>query len=109
MMPSFPGLSNAGSCNEWEAGVPVDFSRIRPKDEEYWKRYKGTPKALISQSTAVELWSNKYGKYTAIRFDENGLTEEQLESKLLASMSPELLNLRFNSVRNEENKLLIIW
>lgn len=101
MMPSFPGLSNAGSCNEWEAGVPVDFSRIRPKDEEYWKRYKGTPKALISQSTAVELWSNKYGKYTAIRFDENGLTEEQLESKLLASMSPELLNLRFNSVRNE--------
>ncbi|WP_372751379.1 FtsX-like permease family protein [Labilibaculum sp.] len=99
MMPSFPGLSDAGSCNEWEAGIPVDFSKIRPKDEDYWKEYKGTPKAFISQEKAIELWSNKYGKYTAVRFNKQEIDQEQLKTKLLAAMSPEMLNLTFNSVR----------
>jgi putative ABC transport system permease protein len=100
MMPSFPGLSNAGSCNEWEAGVPVDFSKIRPKDEDYWKRYKGTPKAFISQAKALELWSNKYGKYTAFRFNEKELNQKDLEKLMLSVMSPNLLNLSFVSVRS---------
>lgn len=101
MMPSFPGLSDAGSCNEWEAGVPVDFSKIRPKDEDYWKKYKGTPKAFIAHEKAIELWSNKYGKYTAIRFDNQNLTKEQLETKILAAISPNMLNLSFISVRSD--------
>ncbi|MDE5416474.1 ABC transporter permease [Labilibaculum sp. DW002] len=101
MMPSFPGLSDAGSCNDWEAGVPVDFSKIRPKDEDYWKKYKGTPKAFIAEEKALELWSNKYGKYTAIRFDKKDLTIAQLDSSLLAALSPEMLNLSFASVRQE--------
>ncbi|MBI9059464.1 MAG: FtsX-like permease family protein [Labilibaculum sp.] len=103
MMPSFPGLSDAGSCNDWEAGVPVDFSKIRPKDEDYWKKYKGTPKAFIAEEKALELWSNKYGKYTAIRFDKKDLTIAQLDSSLLAALSPEMLNLSFASVRQEGN------
>ncbi|BAX82122.1 hypothetical protein ALGA_3830 [Labilibaculum antarcticum] len=100
MMPSFPGLSDAGSCNEWEAGVPVDFSKIRPKDEDYWKQYKGTPKAFISQEKAIELWSNKYGKYTAFRFDEKELNQKDLEKLMLSVMDPNLLNLNFVSVRS---------
>ncbi|MDQ1770449.1 FtsX-like permease family protein [Labilibaculum sp. A4] len=100
MMPSFPGLSDAGSCNEWEAGVPVDFSKIRPKDEDYWKQYKGTPKALISPTKAVELWSNKYGKYTAFRFNEKELSQNDLEKLMLSVMNPNLLNLSFVSVRD---------
>ncbi|MDM8160846.1 ABC transporter permease [Labilibaculum sp. K2S] len=100
MMPSFPGLSDAGSCSEWEAGVPVDFSKIRPKDEDYWKQYKGTPKAFISSAKALELWSNKYGKYTAFRFDEKELNQNDLEKLMLSVMSPNLLNLSFVSVRS---------
>ena len=100
MMPSFPGLSDAGSCNEWEAGVPVDFSKIRPKDEDYWKQYKGTPKAFISPAKAVELWSNKYGKYTAFRFNEKELSQNDLEKLMLSVMNPNLLNLSFVSVRD---------
>ncbi|PKQ64758.1 hypothetical protein BZG01_13850 [Labilibaculum manganireducens] len=101
MMPSFPGLSDAGSCNEWEAGVPVDFSKIRPKDEDYWKQYKGTPKAFISPAKAVELWSNKYGKYTAFRFNEKELNQNDLEKLMLSVMSPNLLNLSFVYVHSE--------
>jgi len=39
LMPQIPGLSDAGSCSEWETGVPVDLDDIRDKDEEYWSFY----------------------------------------------------------------------
>ncbi|PKQ61542.1 hypothetical protein BZG02_15235 [Labilibaculum filiforme] len=100
MMPSFPGLSDAGSCNEWEAGVPVDFSKIRPKDEAYWKQYKGTPKAFISSTKAMALWSNKYGKHTAFRFNQKELNQKNLEKDLLSVVNPNLLNMSFVSVRS---------
>ena len=47
-VPHLPGLSDAGHCREWEAGVPIDLDAIREKDEKYWDDYKGTPKAYIS-------------------------------------------------------------
>ena len=101
MMPEFPGLSDAGSCNEWEAGVPVDFSKIRPKDEDYWKKYKGIPKAMISPETALGLWSNKYGKYTALRFNKGEISAKDLQEKLQKALNPEMINLQFLPVRNE--------
>lgn len=95
MMPDFPGLSKAGSCNDWEAGVPVDFSKIRKKDEAYWKKWKGTPKAMIADETALQLWKNKYGDYTAIR--STNLSREKLQELV----HPRILNLQFLSVRGE--------
>ncbi|WP_421919256.1 FtsX-like permease family protein [Marinifilum sp.] len=97
MMPSFPGLTDAGSCSEWDAGVPVDFSKIRPKDEEYWKKYKGTPKAYISTHTAIKLWSNKYGTYTAVRFD----SKDDLRSEIENLLTPDVLSIAFAEPRNE--------
>nr|WP_320119420.1 ABC transporter permease [uncultured Marinifilum sp.] len=104
MMPNFPGLSGAGSCNEWEAGVPLDFSKIRKKDEDYWEKYKGSPKAIISKKNATNLWSNKYGDCTAIRFDNSASNLVDLKHKLLKVIRPEMLNIQFQSVRDEGKK-----
>lgn len=104
LMPSFPGLTDAGSCNEWEAGVPVDFSKIRPKDEDYWKKYKGTPKGIINQKTALQIWGNKYGNYTALRFDNAKNQKVDLQNRIQKLVHPGLLNLKFQSVRSEGNR-----
>jgi putative ABC transport system permease protein len=101
MMPSFPGLSNAGSCNDWDAGIPIDFTKIRDKDEAYWKKYKGTPKAMIGMSSALNMWSNKYGQYTAFRFYKEDNTLISLEKDILERLHPSMLNLSFISVRNQ--------
>jgi len=53
LMPFIPGLSDAGSCRDWEAGIPIDLSKIRVKDEDYWNKWKGTPKAFIRYSNQV--------------------------------------------------------
>src|SRR5439155_4926245 len=42
LMPDFPGLEKAESTRDWDAGFPLTY-KIRPKDEEYWKKYRGTP------------------------------------------------------------------
>ena len=45
--PRFPGLSDAESCGEWDTGIPITHE-IRPRDEQYWDEYRGSPKAFVS-------------------------------------------------------------
>ena len=31
-MPDFPGLHDSENCRDWQAGIPIDFKKIRAKD-----------------------------------------------------------------------------
>lgn len=88
LMPEFPGISGKESCSDWDAGVPVKMNKIREKDEDYWNKFKGTPKAFISYEKGRELWGNNYGPATALRFPEN-ITAEEIEEKLTGAFDPE--------------------
>ena len=66
-MPDFPGVADVKSARDWEPGLPLDLTRIRDKDDEYWEKFKGTPKAFVSYETGEKLWSNRWGKVTGIR------------------------------------------
>lgn len=99
LMPPFPGLATANSCNDWETGVPVDLTRIRDKDEAYWNVFKGTPKALISYQTAKSLWGNRFGNHTALRFDSKDVELADFEQKILAEIKPKELGLAFLPIR----------
>jgi len=68
LMPAIPGIAEAASCSEWEASLPLDFSRIRPEDEDYWNRWRGAPKAFVPLALAQALWSNRFGTATAVRW-----------------------------------------
>lgn len=101
LMPEFPGLSDAGNCRDWKAGVPVDFDKIRDKDDDYWKKHKGTPKAFISEETGLKLWSNRFGSYTSLRFNNNRGDINSQKKDILSSISPSDINLKFLSVKSE--------
>ncbi|MBN2699256.1 MAG: ABC transporter permease [Bacteroidales bacterium] len=101
LMPNIPGLSDAGNCRDWETGVPVDLEAIRDKDEEYWDRLEGTPKAFISISRAAELWQNRFGTYTALRYDASETTGEEIDSILLSGISPQELGFTLEQVRDK--------
>ena len=98
LMPLFPGLADAGSCHDWETGVPIDLDKIRDKDEKYWNEFKGTPKALISMSEGFNMWGNKFGSYTSIRFEKEKIQLEQLNKTILKSIRPEDIGLVFTPV-----------
>jgi ABC-type antimicrobial peptide transport system permease subunit len=67
LMPDFPGIEKAESTSEWDAGFPLTYE-IRKKDDDYWKLYRGTPKAFITLATGQKMWGNRFGDLTAIRF-----------------------------------------
>lgn len=100
LMPDFPGIATAESCGDWTVGVPIDFSRVRPKDEEYWTAHRGTPKAFVSPSAARAMWGNRFGSATAVRWPA-GTDANALGTRLLERLPPETAGLRFVAARDE--------
>lgn len=83
LMPDIPGLTDKKDCREWEPGVPIDLDRIRDKDQDWWTRYKGTPKAFITIRAGQEIWQNRFGDLTAVRWDFSGPQERtRVEERL---------------------------
>ncbi len=101
LMPNLPGLSDAGNCREWEAGVPVVLDKIRDKDEDYWKEYSGTPKAFISYHQGEKLWANRFGNCTAIRLSADDLSKDMIDTRLSSIISPENLGYSLRSVKED--------
>ena len=100
LMPAFKGLANVDKCSDWEAGIPIDFSKIRPKDEAWWKNHRGTPKAFISYKTAVQLWGENFGNSTSIRFDSKADTV-QIKQSLLTGLEPANVGLNVRDIKND--------
>lgn len=100
-VPNLPGLSDAGHCREWEAGVPIDLDAIRDKDEEYWNVYKGTPKAFVSLDKALEMWSNRFGNYTAVRFPANDFSEKNYNQIFADNINPSDLGMSIEAIREK--------
>ena len=101
LMPDFPGISDAGSCRDWKTGSPIDLKKIRDKDEKYWREFRGTPKAFISLKAGQKLWNNKFGKYTAFRFDADDNELDSIEHGIMGKMDPSLNGLVFQPVYEE--------
>jgi len=100
-VPHLPGLSDAGHCREWEAGVPIDLDAIRDKDEKYWDDFKGTPKAFVSEERALEMWSNRFGNYTAIRYPANSFNEKKYHELFAKEIDPGDLGMTIEPVREQ--------
>ncbi|MGH9720928.1 MAG: ABC transporter permease, partial [Bryobacteraceae bacterium] len=67
LTPSYPGMTGAKTLHDWDPPFPVDLKRVRPRDEDYWKRYRTTPKAFIRLERGQQLWQSRFGKLTSIR------------------------------------------
>ena len=98
LIPDLPGLSDAGHCRDWEAGIPIDLEKIRDKDEDYWNKYRGTPKAFISLQTAGRLWKNRFGDITAMRYPAEEMDHESLVKVFRDNLDPADLGIRVEDI-----------
>src|SRR5450759_2162550 len=103
LMPDFPGISGRETCSDWDAGVPIKMHEIRRKDEDYWNRYRGTPKAFINYEKGKKLWANNFGPATALRFPA-GVNEKEIEDKLTGSLNPEKMGFSIRDIYAESLK-----
>ena len=98
-MPEFPGISNVARPADWDPGLPLDLTKIRPKDERYWDDHRGTPKAFLSLEAGRALWSSRWGTYTALRIPAAKDREAELTSRLLQALQPSMNQLSLRNVR----------
>jgi hypothetical protein len=106
LVPTFPGMSDAPSLEDWDPPFPIDLSRIRPVDEQYWDDYRTTPKAFVAFDAGRDLWRSRYGEMTSIRVatpDADAAARERtaLAARLRDSIDPLALGLMVRAVRTE--------
>ncbi|MHC4693296.1 MAG: ABC transporter permease, partial [Planctomycetota bacterium] len=106
LMPDFPGLADADNCRDWDPGIPIDLNKIRERgerDEIYWDKYHGTPKAFITLKAGQSMWANRYGNLTAVRYPltvkSGNEVKESINAKILKSVDPVSVGLYFQPVR----------
>ncbi len=99
LLPDFPGLSEIESTRDWRPGIPIDLDLIREKDELYWDRFRGTPKAFLTLKAGQEIWQNRFGNITAVRFE--GKDAAGLEKDLLEVLEPTQLGYIFRELKQE--------
>jgi putative ABC transport system permease protein len=67
LTPEVEGVTDQESIESWEAPFPVDYSRVRSQDDQYWQNHRTTPKAFVSLSEARTLWGSRFGLVTSFR------------------------------------------
>lgn len=78
-MPDFPNVPDKDGLKKWKPGFPFAAERTRKKDEDYWAQYRGTPKAFVNLRVGQEMWGNRWGNLTSIRYPA-GVTRKEVES-----------------------------
>jgi ABC-type lipoprotein release transport system permease subunit len=116
LVPEYPGITEAKTIGDWDPPFPIDLSKIRKQDEDYWKQYRTTPKAFITLSKGQELWQSRFGKLTSIRIaaesvppaptggsssNTRSLPQAVLTSELKSSIVPSGLGLSVISVKSQ--------
>lgn len=90
LMPTFPGLSDVESCTDWDVGMPLDEDVLNDEaNEMYWDEYGQTPKALVTLAAAQEMWTNRFGNTTSIRYAADEISIDEVAAVLAREMDPE--------------------
>jgi ABC-type lipoprotein release transport system permease subunit len=106
LAPVLPGISNSPTLSDWDPPFPIDLRRVRPVDEEYWERYRTTPKAYVSLATGQRLWRSRYGAVTSIRIvpdapDSTGAALGRYPALVRAKVDPLTMGVAVQAVRSD--------
>jgi putative ABC transport system permease protein len=106
LVPSYPGITDSPTLDEWDPPFPLDLSRIRRVDEEYWKQFRTTPKAYVSAADGRRLWGSRYGDMTSVLITSPGgepaaSWQLRLEAALRRDLDPAAVGIAARDVRAE--------
>lgn len=102
LMPDFPGLTDADSCRDWSIGMPVDEEMLADEaNEAYWKEYGATPKAIVTLDAGQDMWANRFGNLSAVRYRSDAEAEESIMSAVAGAIDPAAIGLFFMPARQQ--------
>jgi putative ABC transport system permease protein len=106
LVPRYPGITGSQHLSDWDPPFPIDLSRVRKKDEDYWDRYRTAPKAFIPLEVGQQLWKSRFGKLTSIRVTSASGTlaadvAQNYATKLRANLDPGAMGLLVFDAREQ--------
>jgi ABC-type lipoprotein release transport system permease subunit len=104
LAPNYPGITESETLSTWDPPFPIDLSRVRPIDEDYWRQHRTTPKAFVPEAVGRALWQSRYGAATSIRITPpQGMSLETAHERYLtalaAALDPVSMGLMVRDVR----------
>jgi ABC-type lipoprotein release transport system permease subunit len=87
LTPDYPGISDAPDMTSWDPPFPVDLTRIRPKDEEYWDTWRAAPKAIILIAEGQRIWGSRFGEVSSLRLSGSAPVSAQDIDPVAAGLS----------------------
>lgn len=97
LTPEYPGVSTSEEMADWDPPFPVDLTRVRKKDEDFWREHRTAPKAFIAIEDGQRLWKSRYGQVTSIR--ALGATGPTLRTALGRRLPSSVAGFQARSVR----------
>jgi ABC-type lipoprotein release transport system permease subunit len=98
LAPQFPGLTDVDRCTDWDVGIPMEETQLEDEaNEAYWNQYRQTPKAVVSLKAGQEMWSNRFGRLTSVRWPKGDSIEEAFH----AGFNPAAAGYQFLPVRTQ--------
>jgi ABC-type lipoprotein release transport system permease subunit len=102
LAPTYPGISDSPTLEDWDPPFPVDLRRVRPVDEAYWEQYRTTPKAYVPLDAGQRLWQSRYGAMTSLRIaSDAGDAPRVFAEALRATIDPLAAGLGVRDVRGD--------
>jgi putative ABC transport system permease protein len=102
LTPVFPGITDQLDIKSWKnPPFPYDPKRNTKADENYWTRYRTTPKAYVNLKMAQKLWKSRFGDLTSIQVRDGLEPANSLPKKLLEELKPEQEGFVFQQVREQ--------
>ena len=93
-MPLFPGLTDVDRCREWDVGLPMDEAALADEaNEKYWEAYGVTPKLVFTLAAGREMWANRFGNTSAVRYRTPEQGTGSLRKTLTRAIDPAQLGL----------------
>ncbi len=100
LTPELPGVTDQESIRDWE--LPFELvETIRQQDEDYWDKYRTTPKAFVSLATAKRLWPSRWGTISLLRIadGEAASAAGSAADQLAIAINPADLGMTFLPVK----------
>ena len=104
LVPAFPGITDKLTIAQWDPPFPYDGTRMKPRDDRYWRDHRTTPKAYVTLKAARAIWGSRFGDTTSVRFvpaaGDAAAALPQVETKLWLHLDVQRSGFAFDPVRS---------
>lgn len=68
LTPQVKGITDVESLADWDQPFEMNLDLVTDRDDNYWDKYRATPKMFLPLKAAQTNWPSRYGTLTSIRF-----------------------------------------